>query len=596
MVPESPDSTPFEPEPPSSEGEPSGIPLGSRKAARRRARQAAALGDLADAADPKSKSSKSLVKSLVGYMMLGSSVVLGGYEFLSYVIEQWERREMIANWVEVAREMQDVENAPDVALELLERADEVDPQSTAVVKLRAYVRGMQTVKRLLQLDRPFNAEDVAAANLAAAEASLLEQLDPNAPDWALLRGQLAAAQHEPVRARGYFARALELDPRNSLVRVRLADMHFDLGQGLAETDAAAAAIEHETAARLLDEAGELEPTSKWIPLYKGIHALALGNLEQAAVAFDNAIAIDPRLELAIRNRGLVLFQQEDWLGAESALRRALEVDPNSVGALGMLAQVYGWQDQYEAALLYARKATVAAPTSLMAWSVAGDLNRDLGTIALQAGKTEESTARYAEAIDCYGNAIELNPRNADVLLERSKLYRRSGELEMSGRDARQATELAPKDPNTWYALAEYQLAIREFAAAGKSADTAIMLEPKFDFAYRIKSSVLEESGDFDGASAALDVAVEMASDDQRADLLHSRAEFLERRGATEQALRDAVAARTDQPEEFDHWLHEAQLLVLLGRNSDACSALAEANQRKPGAVEVSTLRAKAGCL
>ncbi|MDI9404300.1 MAG: tetratricopeptide repeat protein, partial [Limnohabitans sp.] len=215
-------------------------------------RQADALEQLVFVLDPSKKPKKRGVARFVGYMMLASSIVLGGYEFVSWVFEQWERRAMIANWLAVARDMQDVENAPELALELLEQANEVDPQNADVVRLRAYVRGMQAVKRLLQLDRPMSTEDVAIAAAAAAEASLLEQLDPNAPDWALLRGQLAMAQREPERARAYFETALSLDPENVLVRVRSADMHFEHGKSIETTDPVAAKEEFATAKRFLD--------------------------------------------------------------------------------------------------------------------------------------------------------------------------------------------------------------------------------------------------------------------------------------------------------------------------------------------------------
>ena len=216
-------------------------------------RQTNALEQLAQALTPKKQKGK--LAKIIAACMIGSSIVLGGYEFATWMIDQWRTRAMLANWVEVAREMQEVENRPEIALELLEKADELLPQDGSVVRLRAYVRGMQAVKHLLTLDRPFLSADVALAASAAAEASLLEQIDGGSPDWAFLRGQLAMAQNEDERARQYLLRALEIDPDHVIARVRLAELESRAGHRLLKAGDKEAAKTAFTAARkLLDDA------------------------------------------------------------------------------------------------------------------------------------------------------------------------------------------------------------------------------------------------------------------------------------------------------------------------------------------------------
>ncbi len=557
-------------------------------------RQADALEQLVFVLDPSKKPKKRGVARFVGYMMLASSIVLGGYEFVSWVFEQWERRAMIANWLAVARDMQDVENAPELALELLEQANEVDPQSADVVRLRAYVRGMQAVKRLLQLDRPMSTEDVAIAAAAAAEASLLEQLDPNAPDWALLRGQLAMAQREPERARAYFETALSLDPENVLVRVRSADMHFEHGKSIETTDPVAAKEEFATAKRFLDEALVIDSQSKLAWLYRGLHALR-DDPTEALRAFDQAIAIDARFELAVRNRAIALINLERFTDAESALHRALEIQPDSVGALGNLSYLYGINDDYESALLYARRATEVGPDSLNAWIWRAALEFDMSTLAEGAGRSSDADALRTAARVSYDKAIELHPRSAEVRKERSQFFRKSKELQLAGADARQATMLAPSDPFAWFVLAEYQLEIGEFDAAKTSLEKVLSLDPKFDTAHAMLAQLSEREGNFAAALVSLGKAIEVAEPDFQARFRRDRALFHERRGDLPLALADAIAARSAQSEEFELWFLEASLLVKLGRLEEACAALVEANQRRPDTAEVVELRAKANC-
>jgi tetratricopeptide (TPR) repeat protein len=565
-----------------------------RRVLRQLDRQADALEQLVHVLDPSKKPKRRGVARFFGYMMLASSLVLGGYEFVSWVFDQWERRAMIANWLAVAREMQDVENAPEVALDLLEKANEIDPQSADVVRLRAYVRGMQAVKRLLQIDRPFNAEDVAVANLAAAEASLLEQLDPGAADWALLRGQLAMALREPDRANGYFQKAIELDPDNVLVRVRFADMHHERAKSIEPNNAEEAALERASAVKLLDQAIQLNPRSKLAWLYRGLHTLESDPVA-ALDSFDRAVTIDPRFELGHQNRAIALAALERWDEAEAALQRALEISPNSALALASLSQIYGIQDQYESALLFAQKATDADPAFLGGWSWRANLERDMGTVAERASRDKEADDFRIAAVASYGRALELDPRSADVLIERSKLLRRMGNLEAAGADARQAVRLAPSDPYAWFTLAEFQDRIREFDAAMQSLDRLLKLEPKFDAAHQLRATLLESRGDLEGAEDALSKAIEFADEDLLAGFLLQRSKLRQRRGNLLAALEDATAARKAQPEEFELWLHEARVLLALGRGEDACAALAEANQRRPDTSEVAELRQKAAC-
>lgn len=592
--------TPDEPGPPPPADPSASGPIGGgrpRTDSRERTidRQTAALERLAVVLDPTKKPKKRGVARFVGYMMLASSAVLGGYEFVSWLLEQWERRAMLSNWIEAAREMQDVENSPDMALELLAKADEVDPQNADVVRLRAYVRGMQTVKRLLNLDRPFSTEDVAAANLAAAEAALLEKLDPEAADWALLRGQLAMAQKEPERARAYFEQALALDPENVLARVRLSDMHQDAGS-LLRSEGREEEAEQELleARRLLDEAIERDPTSKLAWLYRGIHQREQ-DPDEAIKAFERAIALDGRFELAIYQLAVVYFLQERLDDAEDALVRALEVKPDDVMSLTLLAQLYGRKDEYESALLYARKATEVNRGSIYAWSVRAEIELDMGTVAIEAGREEEGKALRTAASESYGRAIDLDPRSADIRKDRSKLLLRMGRLEAAGVDARQATELAPHDPFAWSALAEYQIAIGETEAARRSLERILELEPRFDTAHEMMAGLLEESGDLAGAETSLTSAIEVAEGDFRSRFLRRRSEVRERRGDLGGALEDAVAARELEPEQFELWVREARLLLALERLEEACATLVEANQRRPSEPEVVELRAKADC-
>lgn len=559
-------------------------------------RQTDALEQLAYVLAPKKGKRGNLAK-ILGACMLAFSIVLGGYEFAMWMIDQWQTRAMLANWVAVAREMQEVENSPELALELLEKADELVPQSGSVVRLRAYVRGMQAVKQLLALDRPFQAADVALAASAAAEASLLEQIDGGSPDWAFLRGQLAMAQNEPDRARAYLLRALEIEPEHVMARVRLAELRNRAGlRALHSGDESAAKAAFAEAKQFLNDALAIDPRSKWAMLYM---ATSLIENEQdfdgALEWIDRAVAVDPRFDLAFRNRGAVYFYQERWTEAETALQRALEIDPSSSGSLNLLAQVYGYADEYESARIIAKRSVSVNPSTLVGWAFLGDVTRDMALLTDRAGRAEESTELLKESIAAYSQAVDLDPRSADVRIGRSTAYIQAGDLENAGLDARKAVALVPKDPYALQVLADYQAKIGQHAEVLKTVEQILALEPAFDTAWQLKGESHLALGQSDLAGAAFDAAVEHASDDLKAEMLSSRAKFRVGLGNTALALEDYTQARTAQPEDFDAWIGEVATLIALQRNDEACVALIQAAQIKPSDERVKTLAAQAGC-
>ena len=560
------------------------------------ARQTVALEQLANSLAPKKKRKGNFAK-ILGACMLASTIVLGGYEFVMWAVEQWKVPAMLANWVEVAREMQEVENRPELALELLDKADELVPQNGDVVRLRAYVRGMQAVKHLLALDRPFLAADVALAASAAAEASLLEQIDGGSPDWAFLRGQLAMAQNEDDRARGYLLTALAIDPQHVMARVRLAELRNRSGHRLLHSgESDRAKLEFIEAKRLLMEALSIDPQSKWAMLYMATSLIENeADLDGAMVWSERAIAVDPRFDLAHRNKGFIYFQQEKWKDAELALQRALEIEPSSSASLITLSQVYGYSDEYESAHLFARRAVAVNPGTLVGWAFLGDVTRDMGRIAQIAERPAEAKAFLDEAVSAYSQAIELDPRSADVRIGRSTVFLLIDDLESAGLDARKAVELAPSDTYALQVLGEYQSKIGEHAEALKTAEQILVLDETFDTAWQLKAGSLLALDRPDEAAGAFDTAVERATDDLKGEILRARAAFRSTRGESALALEDYVNARTAESEDFEAWIGEAMMLIALDRKPDACGALIQAAQRKPTNERVKELRAKAGC-
>jgi tetratricopeptide (TPR) repeat protein len=542
-------------------------------------RQAEALERLATVSDPEYKPRQKVIQRLMAVGIAGGGIVLATYQFGLFVMDSYERRGMVANWVEAAREMYEVEGSAAEAGEMLKRAAELGPQDVDVVKLGAYIDGMRAVERLVNLDRPFDKADVEEYGRAMGQAVMLERVDPESPEWAILRGQLALAAGEPDRARTFLDKALAIDPKNAFATLRLALVHLNLAN--ASSDKAVRDRELAECRSGLDLALKLNPQFKWALLWKASVVLEVDKDPKIAIKIlEQALEIDPRFVNALVTLGICEMSREDWNAAERALVRALAIRPNEALALNELAYVYGAQDKYEIGLRYARRSTDANPGNLRAWNMRGLLARELAKAT--AGTESERAELFKEAIDAYSKALDLDPRNVSAYVERSTLNRLTGHLQQAGEDARNAVMFGPERTFAWNALGRFQAEAGFHDKAAETFAKVIELDPTFDTAYLERAKARVASGDRARAAADLDLALEKASEEFRPEILLARGKFLESGGDQERALADFVAARTAQIDLFDAWMAEAGALKALGRAEESKTAAREALQLRPG--------------
>ena len=541
-------------------------------------RQAEALERLATVSDPEYKPRQKVIQRLMAVGIAGGGIVLATYQFALFVMDSYERRGMVANWVEAAREMYEVEGSAAEAGEMLKRAAELGPQDVNVVKLGAYIDGMRAVERLVNLDRPFDKADVEEYGRAMGQAVMLERVDPESPEWAILRGQLALAAGEPDRARTFLDKALAIDPKNAFATLRLALVHLNLAN--ASNEKTVRDRELAECRSGLDLALKLNPQFKWALLWKASVALEVDKDPKTAIKIlERALEIDPRFVNALVTLGICEKSREDWNAAEHALVRALAIRPNEALALNELAYVYGAQDKYEIGLRYARRSTDANPGNLLAWTMRGLLARELAKAT--AGTESEQADLFKEAIDAYSKALDLDPRNVSAYVERSTLNRLTGHLQQAGEDARNAVMFGPERTFAWNALGRFQAEAGFHDKAAETFAKVIALDPTFDTAYLDRAKARIASGDRARAAQDLDAALEKASSEFRPEILLARGKFLESGGDQERALADFVAARTAQADLFDAWMAEAGVLKALGRLDESKAAAREALQLRP---------------
>ena len=146
------------------------------------------------------------------------------------------------------------------------------------------------------------------------------------------------------------------------------------------------------------------------------------HFEEAVAAMDQAIALDPSRESNYLDLCRILIAHQRFLVAYEAVKKAVEVAPNSF-------QGYRLKSWIEAKLNY-RGAAVAT------WARAVELNPSEPEAILGLGRAQWIDGRSKEAAATFEKAIRLFPRDARLHQEYGRMLLSSGESGDSGTESR----------------------------------------------------------------------------------------------------------------------------------------------------------------
>ena len=516
---------------------------------------------------------RKLITKTVGLLALSAAVVAGGWELTIWTIDNWSERATINTWIEVAREIYEAEGNGEVASSFLQKVDEIDPQNVELVQLRAYIDGMSAMEVLLNLDRPWTTDELNQADMAKAQAILLQEVNPRSSDGLILRGQVTAALGDLDRALSFLEQALNIDPNNSFAKIRLSNIHRELAT---QTKDEAISKEHRDASKSrLVEALQLNPQSKLAYLWLGIHESECNNDAEAALeCFNNALELDSRYHLALFNKGLVYLENGEFDNSIAAFNETLEVKPGFVKALEKLGWAHGEQDQYETAIQFTRRANQLDDGFMGGWSITGQLAYEL---YLQTGDVKFSN----ESIEAYSTALRNDPTNSDWYQLRSEIQLLLGNLTEAGSDARLAVRFGPEDAYAWLVLGNYRASIGNHEDATQSYRKSLEFDYYDDAAKGLARS-LYLTGNTEDSRKQYDILVENSSEDLLSSNLVARGEFKEHLREYNSALEDYQNARIDDSENFDAWLGEARVsLELLSDAETYRTAIRNCRELRP---------------
>ena len=343
-----------------------------------------------------------------------------------------------------------------------------------------------------------------------------------------------------------------------------------------------------------------------------------GRIDDAIAGVRGVVAQDPQYAAAHRRLGLWLLDRDDADGAERALSRAIELEPNDPSARSGLARVYLQRNLNERAADILEKLLARTPGNRYALQLLGTAYRRLGrmneaefALALGASGEPSSIDPWLDEMVQFrrGFAVLLKDATDDFLngrfdaaiasleeLRRQKpddlaLLSHLGQVYVAAGRASQGTALleqvVARDPERFEAhvnLASGYLQQDDLARARPAIDRAIALNPALGRAHETKGLILWRAGDERSALAALQDAVRYDPRDVKAFLWMGMIET--NRGRPADALASFGRATRLDPTLVDAWVGIANAAMALGAFNRAAAALDRAEQLNPDAEPV----------
>jgi len=299
------------------------------------------------------------------------------------------------------------------AIELFNRALERDPRyALAHAGLgEAYLRLYRITKRpdLVELAERHCRRALEIDNLVGAA-------------WLTL-GMLHVQTGKPEEALHDFDRALDRDPRSAEVYRERATAY-------------AALKRPQEAEASYQKAIALRPDSWSTYSYFGAFLLSRGRYRDAETAFQRALSLAPDNARTLSNLGAALYYQARYADAEAAWEKSIALHPTAT-ALSNLATRRFYEGQYAAAARMFEQATRLSERDHRVW-------RNLASAYFWApGERARAADTYRKAIDLGEQELQVEPHDADLLVEIADCKAMVGRKEQACDMLAQALRLAP---------------------------------------------------------------------------------------------------------------------------------------------------------
>ncbi|MCX8174522.1 MAG: tetratricopeptide repeat protein [Thermoplasmata archaeon] len=243
-----------------------------------------------------------------------------------------------------------------------------------------------------------------------------------------------------------------------------------------------------------------------------------GKIEETLAYLEEGIKSDdqnPDLRLAY---GRILAEKGDRTGAIKAFEKGLMFAPDHTGLLKALFESYAAAGRYEDAVKTGLKIVETAESPEIWYSI--------GNLLLNLGKVER-------ALECYQQAVALDPGMVDAYVARGKAFAEKGDFGNAAAEYLKAVEIRPDAYEPRFALASLMRMRKNYQEALEHIEKALETK-KTPEAFIEKARILSGLGRFEDSVAAYEQAFQVSQ--QIPDILYEKALVLEKLGLVGPAI------------------------------------------------------------
>jgi tetratricopeptide (TPR) repeat protein len=338
------------------------------------------------------------------------------------------------------------------------------------------------------------------------------------------------------------------------------------------------------AASCFTRAAELAPQEPAWQCYLGLAQEGAGNGAAAAAAYEKALAVDGKCQLA-RVRSALLLMDKDPERASKLLRQALEADPGDLAAEFGLARCASAAGRNEEAVAGLRRVLAAAPECAPA-------HQALAALLKAQGKAEEAARHERQAAESVGDLslagpLEISLRrqglDVDVLLSDARGLAAEGQAAQAEENLKTALGIAPDDLRVRVGLGLLRAMQGRLDDAVAELRRAVESKPDYAVAKSALGEALAESGKADEAERLFREVLERDPDHE--ETVQRFIALMTVGGKLEEALRFFESAAAAHPAEPALEYGLAEVLIAAKREPEAVVHLRKVIELSPEHVD-----------
>jgi tetratricopeptide (TPR) repeat protein len=237
----------------------------------------------------------------------------------------------------------------------------------------------------------------------------------------IMKGKSLEAVKEHIEAIKCYNNVLRLDKKNT-------DALINKGVSFQALDKLNESID------CYDKTLQIDPKNV-LALYNKANAFKeLKKINDALKIYDDVLQINPTFIKALINKGIILGELEKYDDAIRCFDESLKIEPNYVNAFVNKGVVLTKKREFELAIENYKKALMINSNSVLALFNMGITHHIF-------------TGKLILAIICYNAALEIQPNNIQILLNKGSVLAEYGNEEKALETYEQILKIEPKNPN-----------------------------------------------------------------------------------------------------------------------------------------------------